>query len=233
VRTLAIEIDGCVWAAIVTVTSAVLDGSATEVTVMVAVPALTPVITQPGLVTVATAVLLDEQVTPAAISAAEPDVNVEVIDCVCVGESVIVDGETEIAIGVRVTVSVAVADFVGSPVEVAVITVTPALRAVTLPVASTVATVGSDDVKVFAVLALPVTVETNVKVLPTSMLAVAGVIVMTVLPGLLPPTTVMIDAAVFVGSAAEVAVMTAVPFFCVAVTTPAAETVATVASDVE
>jgi hypothetical protein len=47
----------------------------------------------------------------------------------------------------------------------------------------------------------------------------------------MPPVTVMIEAAVLVGSAAALAVMTAVPFFCVAVTRPVVETVATVWSE--
>jgi hypothetical protein len=47
----------------------------------------------------------------------------------------------------------------------------------------------------------------------------------------MPPETVMIDVAVLVGSADEIAVITAVPFFCVAVTTPVAETFATDVSD--
>jgi hypothetical protein len=232
--TLWIEIDGCVCAATVTVTSCTRVGSATETTRTVAVPAPTPVTTQPGLVTVATVCCAAsiEQVTPAAISAAEP-VSVLVIVVVCCGEIVTAVGETVRVTGGRVTVSVAEACLVASAVAIAVMTVVPALFfAVTTPAFVTVATVVSDDVKVFAVFVLPVTFDTNVNVPPTSIDAAGGVIEIVTAPGIGAPVTVMIETARAVASAADVAVMTAVPFFVAfAVTTPVVETFATDVSE--
>jgi hypothetical protein len=111
-----------------------------------------------------------------------PLVKVVLIVADCCGEIASVVGETENATAGRVTVSVAEACLVGSAVDVAVMIVVPALFfAVTTPVvALTVATVVSDDTKVFAVLVLPVTFDTNVNVPPTSIDAVNGVIVICV-----------------------------------------------------
>jgi hypothetical protein len=231
--TLWIEIDGCVCAATVTVTSAVFVGSATEATVIVVVPAATPVTTQPPAAIDAMFESADVQVTPAAMSAAEP-VSVLVIVADCCGESVTAVGDTVTVTAGRVTVSVADADLVASADAVAVMTVVPALFfAVTTPVLETVATVVSEDVKVFAVFVLPVTLATNVNVPPASIVAAGGVIVIATTCGPGAPVTVMIDCAVAAGFAADVAVMTAVPFFvALAVTRPDVDTVATDASEV-
>jgi hypothetical protein len=184
--TLWIETDGCVTVATVTVTSADFVGSAIDETVTVAVPDATAVTTQlVGLeTTVTTAVLLETHDVPAATSAAEP-VSVLVIVVVPCGERLTVVGETVIVTAGFVTVSVAKACFVGSAVEVAVMTVVPALFfAVATPVvAFTVATVVSDDVKVFAVFVFPVTFATKVNVPPTSIVAAGGLIVIAVWPG--------------------------------------------------
>jgi hypothetical protein len=104
--------------------------------------------------------------------------------------------------------------------------------AVTTPVvALTFATDVSEDVKVLAVFALPVTVDENVNDSPTLIVAVCGVITMTVVPGPFPPVTVIVELAVRVGSCTDEAVMIAMPFFDVAVTTPVVETLATDVSD--
>jgi hypothetical protein len=131
-----------------------------------------------------TAWLLETHDVPAATSAAEP-VSVLVIVVVPCGERLTVVGETVIVTAGFVTVSVAKACFVGSAVEVAVMTVVPALFfAVTTPVvAFTVATVVSEDEKVFAVFAFPVTFATKVNVPPTSIVAAGGLIVIAVWPG--------------------------------------------------
>jgi hypothetical protein len=134
-----------------------------------------------------------------------------------------------------VTVRTADAVLVGSAVDVAVMIAVPGLFvAVTTPVvALTVATVASEELNVFAVFVVPVTFAVNVTDPPISTVCVGGAIVIAIGPPVVPPLTVMTDDAVLVGSATEAAVMIAMPFFCVAVTRPVDETVATVASDVE
>jgi hypothetical protein len=161
----------------VTATFAVFVLSATERTTIVAEPTFLAVMTQPGLVTDATVVSDDWHVTPAFISGVEPEIVVMIV-CVWPGFSETADGTAVTVTAGRVTVRTADADLVGSPTDVAVITVVPDLFfAVTTPVvALTVATVVSDEVKVLAVFALPVTVATKVNVSPALIDAEDGVI---------------------------------------------------------
>ena len=115
----------------------------------------------------------------------------------------------EQAAPVWVTVTLAEADFVGSPTEVAFTTPMPALVAVNIPLLSTVPT---EPVAVQVTPAEdPVTLAVNCCFPPTLTLAVAGVR-LTEIPPPPPPDVTVTDAeADFVVSSVEVTVTVPVP----------------------
>src|SRR6218665_440172 len=133
-------------------------------------------------------------------------------------------------ISVPVTSQLAV--FVGSLTRVTVRTAVPAARAVTTPVAETIAFATSELSKVtlLSVASAGVTFTSNCLAPPTCKGKTAGTTV-RLSRGLAVAVTVMTQAAVFVGSLALFTVTVALPAAVLAFTNPLASTVATVSSE--
>src|SRR5581483_253960 len=117
-----------------------------EAALMFAVPLLTPVTSPPGLLTAAMVGMEEVQFAVLVMSCVDPSLRVAIASiCRLVfTETVPGFGVTMIEVieGVMVTEAIPV-----TPFSVAVITAAPAATPVTLPMASTVATLGAEDVQ--------------------------------------------------------------------------------------